>query len=175
MNMNSVIADRCWKHVALDRGVLTVAESAQRVSAGRVEFLPPKSASGFRGVALDRTTITALREHRARQATHILELGGAYDDQDLAFAGPLREPLDPDRLTREWRSAANRAGHPGVRLHDLRHAHATALMAAGVHPTIIQDRLGHASASFTMDRYEHVSAQTQMAPVEALDDDCALG
>ena len=49
-----------------------------------------------------------------------------------------------------------RSGLPLVRLHDLRHTHATHLLKAGVHPKIAQERLGHATIAVTLDLYSHV-------------------
>ena len=68
---------------------------------------------------------------------------------------------DPDRLTRAWRSAAKKAGLSGVRLHDIRHHHASLLMAKGIHAKVIQERLGHSTPSFTLSRYVHVSGGLQ--------------
>jgi len=45
---------------------------------------------------------------------------------------------------------------PLIRLHDLRHSHATHLLAAGFHPKIAQERLGHSSVGITLDKYSHV-------------------
>ncbi|MFC1935412.1 tyrosine-type recombinase/integrase [Chloroflexota bacterium] len=59
------------------------------------------------------------------------------------------------------------AGYPGVRLHDLRHFHATALIAAEAHPRVVQERLGHASTAFTMQVYGHVAAGLQAEAVDA--------
>jgi len=53
-----------------------------------------------------------------------------------------------------------------TRLHDLRHFHVTALIATGAHPKIVQERLGHSSAAFTMNRYGHVNADMQLEAVE---------
>jgi integrase len=48
------------------------------------------------------------------------------------------------------------AGVPPIRLHDLRHTSATLALAAGVHPKVVQERLGHSSISITLDTYSHV-------------------
>jgi integrase len=73
--------------------------------------------------------------------------------------GGLRHP---ERLSREFgrqmASAARQLGGampPVIRLHDLRHTHATLYLRAGVHPKIVSERLGHANISITMDVYSH--------------------
>ncbi|MCH7739552.1 MAG: tyrosine-type recombinase/integrase [Chloroflexi bacterium] len=102
-----------------------------------------------------------IRHHRADQAEHVLGSGGAYEDQDLVFAGVLGGPIDPEHLTHGFKKIAKSAGYPGTRLHDLRHAHAASLFKAGIHPRVVQERLGHSSAAFTMQVYGHVMARMQ--------------
>ena len=59
-------------------------------------------------------------------------------------------------MTRTFRAIALSVGITGVRLHDLRHTHATLMLAANVHPKVVSERLGHASVTITMDIYSHV-------------------
>ena len=58
---------------------------------------------------------------------------------------------------------------PQIRLHDLRHSHATHLLAAGVHPKIAQERLGHSSVGITLDMYSHVLPGMQEDAVAKVD------
>jgi len=145
-----------WESVDLERGVASIVETLQRLRGKGLVFLPPKSSAGRRGIALDTSTIEMLREHRGQQLLHKVALEGAYQDRGLVFPGPWGGPLDPSVLTRNWERLARRAGYPRLRLHDLRHAHAAGLIRAGVHPRVVQDRLGHASAAFTLQVYGHV-------------------
>jgi integrase len=57
-----------------------------------------------------------------------------------------------------------------VRLHGLRHSHASILVKAGEHPKVVQERLGHASISITMDTYSHVMQGIQEQAAAKLDD-----
>lgn len=156
-----------WRNIDLDRSVASIVEEAQRLTGRGIVFMPPKSAAGRRGIALDKHTIDLLREHRGRQILYQMELEGAYEDNDLVFPGPLGGALDPSVLTRNFKKAAKRAGYPGVRLHDLRHFHATGLIQAKTHPKVVQERLGHASAAFTMQVYGRVAAGLQAEAAEA--------
>ena len=58
-------------------------------------------------------------------------------------------------MTSAFERHVRRLGLPRIRLHDLRHTHATMALAAGVHPRVVQERLGHASISVTLDTYSH--------------------
>ena len=65
-------------------------------------------------------------------------------------------PMCPYTVTHQFARIAKAAGMPGLRFHDLRHAHATVLLGQGINPKIVQERLGHASIRTTMDIYSHV-------------------
>lgn len=65
-------------------------------------------------------------------------------------------PLKPNSLTHEFVRFIPGTGLPRVRFHDLRHTHATHLLASGVHPKVAQERLGHATVAITLDLYSHV-------------------
>jgi len=150
-----------WKNVDLDRGVVAIVESAQRIPGQGVLSQPTKSSAGRRGIALDPSTVSMLRQHRARQAEGILRLGGVYEDCDLVFPAPTGPLLNPDRLSRAFRIVADRAGAHGVRLHDLRHAHATGMLTVGSNLKVVQERLGHSNAAFTLQEYGHVGSGLQ--------------
>ncbi len=64
--------------------------------------------------------------------------------------------IHPERVTKGFASAVKKAKVPDIRLRDLRHTHATLALAAGVHPKVISERLGHAAVSLTLDAYSHV-------------------
>ena len=57
-----------------------------------------------------------------------------------------------------------------MRFHDLRHSAATILMAAGVHPKVVQERLGHSTITMTMDIYSHVLPSMQQDVADKIDD-----
>ena len=65
------------------------------------------------------------------------------------------EALDPESVSRYWRQAVKKAMLPTIRLHDLRHTHATLALQAGIHPKVVSERLGHATVSITLDTYSH--------------------
>lgn len=156
-----------WENVDLDRGIVSIVETAQRIAGKGIVFQSTKSAAGRRGIALDTGTVAMLRAHRGQQLLYRMELGEVYQDHGLVFPGPLGGPLDPSVLTRNFEKVARKAGYSGIRLHDLRHGHAAGLIRAGTHPRVVQERLGHASAAFTMQVYGHVAAGLQADAAKA--------
>ena len=76
---------------------------------------------------------------------------------DDARVLPNRRPAAASALVvADIQRLASRSGQPVIRLHDLRHTHATMLLKAGVPLKVVSERLGHASPAFTMAVYQHV-------------------
>ena len=125
----------------------------------------PKTAKGRRTVRLDKATMAALREHRTQQAAERLQMGAGWTDHGLVFCRVDGGLLHPEQFSWAFGALVRRLGLPRIRLHDLRHGWATMALAAGVHPKVVQERLGHSTISVTLDAYSHVTA--------ALHDDAA--
>ncbi|MBA3369092.1 MAG: site-specific integrase [Geodermatophilaceae bacterium] len=145
-----------WADLDLTACRATIRQTVVTVNH-EVQFGTPKTAKGRRSVSLDAVTVAGLREHRKAQAAERLLIGAGWRDHDLVFAKVDGTPLHPERFSREFTRRSARLGLPPIRLHDLRHGWATMALAAGVHPKVVQERLGHASISITLDTYSHVS------------------
>ncbi|MFB0556602.1 MAG: site-specific integrase, partial [Dehalococcoidia bacterium] len=97
-------------------------------------------------------------------------LGKPLIDDDFVFAHPDGTPLDPSTVSHAFAKIISKAGLPHVRLHDLRHTHATLMLEAGVHPKAVSERLGHSSIRTTLDTYSHVLPGIQEAAAQHFDD-----
>jgi integrase len=129
-----------------------------RVLAGwQVLEHPPKTRAGRRAVPLDAATVAALRAWKARQAAEKLAWGAAWQDGGWVFTQEDGRPLHPGAVTKLFYAGVARAGAPRIRLHDLRHTSATLALAGGMHPKVVQERLGHATISQTLDTYAHTT------------------
>jgi integrase len=154
------IAALRWRHVELDAAQLAVVQSAEQTKLG-VRFKEPKSGHG-RTVALSATLVAELKAHRLHQAQELLKVGKRLGDEDFVVAQPDGSPLLPHSIGQEWVRFLGRARHlPRIRFHDLRHAHATHLLASGVHPKVASERLGHSKVGITLDLYSHVLPNMQ--------------
>ena len=151
-----------WEDVDLDRNQLSIVQTIQRVNQMGIVTQPPKSKKSRRSIAIDPTTIEVLRAHKVRQLEHRLRLGDAWMERGLVFPGSQGEPLDPSTLTHTWRKLTTIAEVQKVRLHDLRHFHASLLLREGTHPKVVQERLGHSTISTTLDTYSHVVPSMQV-------------
>jgi integrase len=130
----------------------------------------PKTAKGNRQIALDPRTVEALKAHRKAQAQDQLAMGEHYQDNGLVFARPDGTPIHPDRLSKMFNRHVAASGLRRIRLHDLRHTHATIALRAGIHPKVVSERLGHGSVGITLDTYSHAIPAMQHEAAEAVTD-----
>jgi integrase len=143
-----------WRDVDLNLGRVSVVASMEQTNDG-IRLKPPKSGRS-RAVALPALAIEELRRHRLKQAEELLRLGIRQSDETHVCLQPNHQPWAPRNLSGTFVRFIKASGLPRIRLHDLRHSHATHLLAANVHPKIVQERLGHANIGITMDIYSHV-------------------
>jgi integrase len=144
-----------WQYVNLEAGTAAIVRSLGRARAGLV-FEEPKTTAGRRILDLDDRTVEVLRAHRGHQLLQKMEAGEAYSDQGLVFANELGAPINPIMLTRTFQGFAKQAGLGHVKLHALRHSHASILFAEGEDIFAVSRRLGHASIVTTANIYGHV-------------------
>jgi len=140
--LTSLLAGLRWRDVDLEPGVLHVRSTGVVVDYKVVES-SPKTEKGRRAVGLDPATVAALRAHRVRQTEEMLGYGKARSDDGLVFVHEDGSPYHPQRFTTLLAERAKAAGVPLVKLHALRHGHATAAPEAGIPMKIVSERLGH--------------------------------
>ncbi|MET4808325.1 site-specific integrase [Limibacillus sp. MBR-115] len=152
-----------WADIDIERLFVTVNRSAVRV-AGKTIIKPTKSGRG-RSVRLPSSLALVIEDHRKAQLKEMMRKG--YRNTEGLFITNTRgEVINPKAFTPRVRTLAEKAG---VKLspHLLRHAHATLLLQAGVHPKVAQERLGHSTISVTLDIYSHVIQGMQDAAADA--------
>ena len=167
-----------WADVNLTAQTVQVRQQVARLRAGApaegaksgMVFSDPKTAKGRRSIALPRFAVEALRAHRSAQLAERLVSGAAWQDNDLVFPNQLGKPIEKQNLVRRsFVPLLRRAGLPSIRFHDLRHSAATMLLTQGIHPKVVQERLGHSTITTTMDVYSHVMPTLQREAAERLD------
>jgi integrase len=151
-----------WANVDLERGAATFAHAAKQVG-NKVTIGDTKNHKS-RVVTLGANAIEELRGWRLIQAQQLFRLGVRQTGDTPVCTRADGSSIGPNAITVDFWRLAKRLGL-SVHYHSLRHGHATALLLAGVHPKVAQERLGHHSVAFTLDRYSHT--------IERLHDDAA--
>jgi integrase len=96
-----------------------------------------------------------LERYKSEQRELLLRLG-VTSLGGRVFTNEIGDPIRPGSVGQAFGRLVASAGVPRIRLHDLRHTHASHLLMAGVNVKVVSERLGHASVSFTLDTYGHV-------------------
>ena len=156
-----------WDDVDLEHGQVAVRRGV--VAAGyEVHEGEPKSGRA-RTVALDPEMVAVFHRHRARQ---LRGPDGGWRSLDrharALFTDELGGAIHPQSVSGAFDRAVKRSGLPRMRFHDLRHTHASLLLATLVYPKVVQERLGHSSITITLDLYSHVAPGMQEEAAERL-------
>lgn len=140
-----------WEDINFDKGFLVVKRTLSGYVNGKPEITEPKTKQSKRRIDLDKLTMQMLAERYNKKEGYVFckKEGSMYSRQAI-------------KLPKICKSA----GIKPRSFHTLRHTHATILLAAGVHPKIVQERLGHSNISTTLDIYSHLVAGLQQAAVD---------
>lgn len=162
-----------WRDIDLDAGAVSIRRSVGVVrvhgeGASLVEG-PTKTAKP-RVIDLDDDTAAVLRAWRLERAGMALQLGR---DNAIVFGDPEGSHLHPERFSRQFARDLARCAKalgdqapPAIRLHDLRHTHATVLLADRENIKVVSERLGHANTTVTLSVYAHVMPGNQRAAAD---------
>jgi integrase len=159
-----------WSDVDLVMGQISVGRSLHHLNDGRLIFSETKSAKSRRTIALPPSAALILKAHQEKQRLDRLILNKPLTNEDLVFSTLEGTPRLPDTITMAWQAVAVRACVKVIRLHDARHTHASIMLKQGIHPKIVQERLGHSSIRMTLDIYSHVTPGLQEAAAARFDD-----
>jgi len=168
MRRSELLALR-WCDVDLLLCQAYITRTLHHLRTGEIVIRAPKSAKGRRMVSLSPSAALLFQEHRDKQEAQRVTLGILLREDDLIFSDHEGKPLLPDSVTHAWVKLVRRIGLKGVRFHDARHTHASLMLKQGVHPKIVQERLGHASIQITLDTYSHVAHGLQEAAAAGFD------
>jgi integrase len=152
-----------WADIDFAAQILQVRRQYERDGS----FSTPK-ASSQRRLDLAPAELRALRIQRALQDQDRERWGGDYADQDLVFATHRGQPLMHRNVLRAFTRLLKKADLPAIRFHDLRHTNATLMLKQGVHPKVVQERLGHSQIGITLNTYSHVLPGLGREAVERL-------
>jgi integrase len=158
-----------WRDVDLEVPTVTVAAALSVDETGKVHRVTTKGKSATK-IAIDPETASELKTWRTELQKRAMAQG-----RKLGAAAPLipapgtwNEVWHPSLVSVQWGRARTAAGLDGVKLHDLRHLHATTILADGVPVPVVAARLGHASSKMTLDVYGHAIPAQDGAAADAI-------
>ena len=112
--------------------------------------------------------VDVFRKQKIAQAEEKLRSGALWQETDFVFTGETGNHLKPRGVVKQFKAVVGKLGIPDARFHDLRHSYAVASIKSGDDIKTVQSNLGHATASFTLDVYGHVTDQMKQASADRM-------
>lgn len=152
-----------WTDIDLAVPTVRIARSIAAVDGGLLE--KPTKTMKERTVGIDPRTADVLAEHRKLMSERAAIGGVELDAAPFVFSNQLAcdQPWHPDTITHMWMRMRSTSTIPSwARLHDVRHAHASMLIDAGVPVATVSERLGHVNLNITLGVYTHAYKQRDL-------------
>lgn len=158
-----------WECVDFERGTILLNKQLQqeKKKGGQYIFAPLKNDKA-RLIAPAPWVMQLLKIHRVHQMEQRLKVGPLWEDSGLVFTNELGRHLARCTVVKDFKKVVAQIGAPAVRFHDLRHSYAVAAIRSGDDIKTVQGNLGHATASFTLDVYGHVTEQMKQASADRM-------
>lgn len=156
-----------WDDIDLQAGTMSVNRGLVAV-AYEIHESRGKTTNSRRRIDLAPTTVATLTAWHGWQRAERVALGA--EDNGWVFTDAASNPVHPHAISQAFERIVARAGVPLIRLHDVRHTHATLLIKSGVPVKVVSERLGHATPAFTIDTYQHVLPGMQADAARVFED-----
>lgn len=163
-----------WSCVDFESSQITIRQTINQ----RGEVKEPKTGASIRSLYVDADTMEHLRKWQSiqKKALHLVMVEDAegrkhpieQTDETPVCCSDVGSWLDPTNVSRWWRAYRVAIGFPDLKMHELRHTSATLLLGNGVDVKTVQHRLGHASASLTLDQYAHAIPANDKAAADLM-------
>lgn len=153
-----------WDCVDLTKGTILINKQLQVVKGSHGEYaLAPTKNSKGRTLTVAPFVVSVLKRVKHRQLENRLRYGECWTDSGFVFTDDLGAHLKHVTVYKAFKRIVTDMGFPDTRFHDLRHSYAVASIRSGDDIKTVQENLGHATASFTLDVYGHVTEQMKQA------------
>jgi integrase len=159
-----------WADLDWTNRRLQVKRQIQRIPGKGLTFTEPKSDAGRRIISLSKNIVERLRLHYNEQSLIRKGAEPKWQENDLMFPTILGTPMHPTSMYKDFKALLAKNNLPDIRFHDLRHTAATLMLQQGIHPKVVQERLGHADITLTLNTYSHVLPSMQEDAAEKLDE-----
>jgi integrase len=157
-----------WRDIDFEKKLLYIKQTLSH--DGKELKNNTKTMTSKRSISIPSVLIKQLKRERKQVLEHKLKYGAEFTDHDLVICTRHGKPVQSSNLLRAFKLDCKKVGLQVIRFHDLRHTHATMLIAQNINPKIISERLGHARIGITLDIYSHVLPSMQQEVAEKLDE-----
>ena len=157
-----------WEDIDFNNKILKVRKNMVKGEKGHI-IKAPKSEAGIRDICLGDEVVEELKIARKQYLMDSITYGQGFQNLGFVVRQEDGSPYKPDSITQKWERLLEQKSLPKIRLHDLRHSNATALIQAGVNPRVVQQRLGHSDVNITLNTYTHVLPEMDIEAAEKLD------
>lgn len=156
-----------WSDVNLTDKQVTINNNLVQTTNGNINKAP-KSASSSRTIDLPDGLLPILERHSALQTENRHKLGSVYHPGNYVYCQADGSPYCPGYLSKKFNAFLKKRKLKQIRLHDLRHSHATLMLACGIPAKVASERLGHSNIAVTLDLYSHVLDSMQKDAAEKI-------
>ena len=153
-----------WDCVNLENSTITINKQLQTIRGGNGECrLAPTKNNKSRTVSIPPFVVDVLQKVKLQQEQNRQQYSAICDNSGFVFTNELGGHLKAITVYKNFKKVMVQLGYDNVRFHDLRHSYAVASIKSGDDIKTVQENLGHATASFTLDVYGHVTDQMKQA------------
>jgi integrase len=156
-----------WSDFDQKKRTLSVARSLQKID-GEYQFVEQKTARSTRKLPVPTLLYDALLAHKERQQLEQIAFPQT-DNRNLIFCSKFGTPLDGPNVTHQFQRLLAAKDLPRIRIHDLRHACISLLIAQGVDIPTVAAIAGHSKSSMTLDVYSHAVPENSKIALDKLD------
>ena len=157
-----------WSDIDFKTKTLKIRSNMVRGENGFI-IKAPKSEAGIRDIRIGDDTLEELKKAKKQYFDDMCSYGTGFQNLNFVIRQEDGSPIRPDSMTQKWERFVEYHNLPHIRLHDLRHSNATALIQAGVNPRVVQQRLGHSDVNITLNTYTHVLPEMDIEAAQMLD------
>lgn len=158
-----------WQDIDTILCTIQISRTMHMLKDNTYIYSNTKTVKSKRSISLTPSNALILEAYRKAREYEYKQIDTELKDSDLVFS-TLGKPMRPNTVSRAFEIVAQKAGIKVIRFHDARHTHASLMLKQGVHPKVVQERLGHSSIAITLDIYSHVAPGLQEAAALKFDD-----
>ena len=159
-----------WECVDLEKGTILINKQLQNIPGqpGKYRLISSKNGKG-RSITVAPFIVSLLKKHKAQQSAEQIRAGSAWENSGFVFTDELGRHVSPHNVYHSYKRIVASIGMPEARFHDLRHSYAVAAIHAGDDIKTVQGNLGHATSSFTLDVYGHVTEEMKKSSADHME------